>query len=775
VTHDTRPSMPGMSVHKSGEGGHGGQRLGAFLCWAVVFADIGTSVYYVPGILYNQTGIGTLAGLFVTLTLAVFLLLIIKYAEVSVRFPEGGGVVSVAARGLHPWAGAVGGMLILTSYFLTSAISARSGVAYLTGLLPDIAPFVLLVTLLLMALLGLLNWWGIKESATVSAFFAVAALISDLLILGLIIIQVPLPIIGQVFARMFSGQGVGANTLLVGFAGAFLAFSGLESISQLAPVMRTPRRRTVSMALLLVALTVIATSPLLTIFATILLTDPALLAAAHLNSITVPMPEQFIAQLGQISGGTLLAICTAVTASTLLVFAANTAIIGAYHVFLALSRMHFFPKIIEVRNKWRDTPHVSILLATGIPMLVLLLVAGDIGVLGDLYAFGLLGAFSLTCLGLDVVRWRERRGDLHIGDTGDTSEHEERGATVRRAPRSVYSVPLLSEHLAPGTLERLWHLQRRLQPGRAVAFLKRVRRIWPDVKYGLGFLTTALVGVAWLVNLGSKPLATAFGGGLTACGVAVAAVHYRSQRAQGLAPVFLMAGLRRMPQALLVVLMPQSPHFLAVARAACATAREHEGRSLVFLYLGVAVARPIRPLAIVDPYLEDEEAQRRFAQIADLCSREHVPAQFVYRVRRPTLVQDVWRVLQTGEIIAESGLAREVAKLVVPRYVRLQPVNGALVSHLITRRVLTASGDGDNGIFMPTHAPAREWTESSRAAAGKPDEQRAAWTLGAQIDDYVWTGTELVRKDELARRETTPPPDVEQKGEQGESERTEQE
>jgi hypothetical protein len=37
--------------------GHGGSadRLGWFLCWAVVFADIGTSVYYVPGILYTDT------------------------------------------------------------------------------------------------------------------------------------------------------------------------------------------------------------------------------------------------------------------------------------------------------------------------------------------------------------------------------------------------------------------------------------------------------------------------------------------------------------------------------------------------------------------------------------------------------------------------------------------------------------------------------------------------------------------------------------------------
>src|SRR5262249_36734309 len=363
------------------------------------------------------------------------------------------------------------------------------------------------------------------------------------------------------------------------------------------------------------------------------------------------------------------------------------------------------------------------------------------------------------------------RGDLHIGDTSDTSEHEERQATVRRVPRSIYSVPLLNAHLAPSTLERLWHLQQRLQPKGAIAFLRRLRMSWPDVKYALGFLTTALVGAAWLVNLGSKPLATAFGGGLTVCGVAVAAAHYRSQRAQGLAPVFLTAGLRRMPQALLVVLAPQSPHDLAVARAACARAREHEGRRLIFLYLGVGVARPIRPLAIVDPYLEDEAAQRRFAQIAELCSREHVPAQFVYRVRRPTLVQDVWHVLQASEIIAESGLARDVAKQIVPRYVRLQRVNGALISHLVTRHVATARPSTDVSLSATgTSATATSSPPGASVpfAAGKPEppsEQRPAELFGAQIEDYVWTGTELVRKDQEAPGEDASGEDAQQDNE----------
>ena len=46
-----------------------GGSLGAFLCWAVVFADIGTSVYYVPGILYGH--FGSRSALFVLMTLFV--------------------------------------------------------------------------------------------------------------------------------------------------------------------------------------------------------------------------------------------------------------------------------------------------------------------------------------------------------------------------------------------------------------------------------------------------------------------------------------------------------------------------------------------------------------------------------------------------------------------------------------------------------------------------------------------------------------------------------
>src|SRR5947209_12319841 len=133
------------------EHSHVGSLLGPILCWAVVFADIGTSVYYVPGILYGN--FGTLAGFFVLLTTSVFVLLTLKYAEVTHRFPQGGGVVTVTAQSINHWVGALGGMFILVDYFLTAALSCLSGIIYFSVVVPALGPIALWVTIGILVLL----------------------------------------------------------------------------------------------------------------------------------------------------------------------------------------------------------------------------------------------------------------------------------------------------------------------------------------------------------------------------------------------------------------------------------------------------------------------------------------------------------------------------------------------------------------------------------------------------------------------------------------------
>jgi amino acid transporter len=377
----------------------GERRLDPLLCWAVVFADIGTSVYYVPGILYGN--VGSLAGFFVFMTTSVFVLLALKYAEVVHRFPQGGGVVTVAAQAMNHWVGALGGMFILVDYSLTAAISCLSGMLYFSVVVPALEPFALMATIGTLVLLGVLNWLGVSASAKVSLAAASVAFLSDVALLLTVFSHLSLSQFLSLFPRMFAGHALTPVTILIGFAGSFLAFSGLESISQLSPVMKTPRRRVGGIALALVVVTIGLTSPLLTMFSTLLLPG---------NVVGDPvLSSQLVSLLGGQSGGMVLQTEVALSASALLVFAANTAIIGAYYVFMALARMQFFPAILLQRNKRRGTPHYSILLATAIPVIPLLVTDGKVGLLGDMYAFGLLAAFTLTCLGLDIVRHRERR------------------------------------------------------------------------------------------------------------------------------------------------------------------------------------------------------------------------------------------------------------------------------------------------------------------------------------------------------------------------------
>src|SRR5213593_2234342 len=147
ATQETSDQAPQEEAHATKN------LLGPLLCWAVVFADIGTSVYYVPGILYQT--VGKLAGFFVFLTMSVFVLLTLKYVEVTHRFPQGGGVVTVAAQAINHWMGALGGMFILVDYFLTAALSCLSGMLYLSVVVPAFVPFTLEMSIGVLLLLGL--------------------------------------------------------------------------------------------------------------------------------------------------------------------------------------------------------------------------------------------------------------------------------------------------------------------------------------------------------------------------------------------------------------------------------------------------------------------------------------------------------------------------------------------------------------------------------------------------------------------------------------------
>lgn len=655
-------AAPAQNEHKE----EGGQKLGPLLCWAVVFADIGTSIYYVPGILYGT--VGKLAGFFVFLTMTVFILLTFKYVEVTYRFPQGGGVVTVAARALNHWFGALGGMFILVDYFLTAAISCLSGFLYLSVVLPAIGPqtgflglsITLWITLLALALLGVLNWVGVSESAKVSMIGAVIAFGSDVAILVTVFAHISFTEFLSLFPRMFSGRTLTPITLLVGFAGSFLAFSGLESISQLSPVMKLPRRKVGKIALFLVILTVGLTSPLLTMLSTLLLPKEA--ADPVLSS-------QIISLLGGRWGGIFLRTEVAISASALLVFASNTAIIGSYHVFLALSRMEFFPQFILRRNRLRGTPHYSIALAVAIPILVLVAVRGNINILGDMYAFGLLGAFSLTCLGMDIVRYRQRKfRRIHAARAAQSARQPASFARhMLSSTSSTTTSPITTGH-ADDQLEAMDDQELSEEERANPAMRPEPEGRWTrsHVNFWLGILTTLLVLMAWTTNLVAKPLATAFGGSVALIGMAIAFTNYRLSKSKGRLPVVATGVERDFPGAVLAVLDDGNPQNEAVMRAALANPGK---KPVVFLFLGERTSkRKPEIFRLIEPHLSDEQARNTLGRANYLAHEADIDCRFLYRRHEPGAIYSVWQELHPQDIILSENLRSEAQQIVsLPR------------------------------------------------------------------------------------------------------------
>lgn len=306
-------------------------------------------------------------------------------------------MVSVAEEAFGPRIGALGGMLILVDYFLTAAISAVSGFTYLASLVPGLSGHEPLLAAGGLVLLGVLNWVGIRASAQASAAVGVAALTALLALIGISAWRIDAADWRAMADAASSAGRIPIAHAVTGYAAAWLAFSGLESLAQISPAMAAPRRRTALVAMGLVVLAVLATSPLLTALAT------------NLLDLSAVNPDALQSELALAMGGPLLKVVVVATASALLLFAANTALVGTYHVVGALADGDFLPRWTLKRSARFGTPHLAIAFAATVPIAVLAATGGEIHTLGSLYAFGLLGAFFLSSISLDRVRIAEGR------------------------------------------------------------------------------------------------------------------------------------------------------------------------------------------------------------------------------------------------------------------------------------------------------------------------------------------------------------------------------
>jgi len=134
MADDAQGTRPAPEIELDRPAGRGVGYLGPALAWAVVFADLGTSVYYVPAILYAQ--VGGLAPVFVLVAAVAFVFVALGHLEIARRYPKGGGGVAAASEAFGPRVGVISGALMVSAYLLTIAITVVTALHYISVIRP---------------------------------------------------------------------------------------------------------------------------------------------------------------------------------------------------------------------------------------------------------------------------------------------------------------------------------------------------------------------------------------------------------------------------------------------------------------------------------------------------------------------------------------------------------------------------------------------------------------------------------------------------------------
>jgi len=371
---------------------------------AILYGDWGTSKAYVIGLAFAVGGYASfwLIGAMCVLTALVG----INYIIICRLYPDGGGVYA-SVRHRSEVISIVGAFLLIADYLVTAAISALSAFAYLGVPHPEkFAAAAILV-------IGLLNLLGPKHTGGLAFLISVPTLIV-VITLGLF----SLPHLGNAIGHLQPLQG-GFWQNWGGFVGIVLALSGVEAIANATGVMRLDPgstdaqpsvRKTSTPALLWVMVEVCIFTALLG------LAMHALGGLQIVNGdVNAPgaegvrdymlryMGETFVGGALGPAIGHAFGFAVSITFGLLLLSAVNTAIVDLITIQFLMARDRELPPIFQRLNKW-GVPSAGMLLATVVPMLLVLLVKDMVG-LADLYAVGVVGAIA-TNLGATATDWK---------------------------------------------------------------------------------------------------------------------------------------------------------------------------------------------------------------------------------------------------------------------------------------------------------------------------------------------------------------------------------
>ncbi len=390
--------------------------LGVPALFSIGYGNVGSSIYYALGITavyaLGATPIALIgAGIFFVFTATT-------YAEGAALFPESGGSSSFARHAFNELWSFIAGWSLMLDYMVTMAISAVTVPFYLAYFFPILKESNVANTLVgmgLMAFLMMLNIIGVRETSGFNILWVVLDLITQALLVVLgIIFLLNIPKLVSYVQWGGSENWPTLRSFVYGASISMIAYTGLESVCQMAEEAREPRRM-VPRSLMWAVATVLVMYALISVIALSAMTPAQL--ATEWSSDPVAGIAHFLPDLRfagiEIPLAKIMAPWVAVLAASILLIASNAGLLGISRLAFSLGQHRQLPGILVRIHPRARTPYVGILVFSVAAILLLipgLFAPGILLKLGDLYSFGAMLAFTLAHA--SVIALRVKKPDL---------------------------------------------------------------------------------------------------------------------------------------------------------------------------------------------------------------------------------------------------------------------------------------------------------------------------------------------------------------------------
>jgi APA family basic amino acid/polyamine antiporter len=372
--------------------------------FSAAYGNVGSSIYYALGVTAAfALGLTPLA--FVISGL-IFAATAATYAEATVMFPEAGGSSSFARHAFNELVSFVAAWGQMLNYTITVAISAFFVPHYLAVFWPWLgdSPGDIVGGAVLIAGLALINIRGTEESAKLNLVLAVADLATQVILVGIGLVLVLSPEI--LVENVHLGVAPTWSDLLLGIAVGMIAYTGIETISNMAEEARDAAR-TIPRSVGLTVVAVLALYLLIPIVALSAMPVTQDAAGNYVTELGTTFADDpilgIVENLGLAHLPTeILRYYVGVLAAVILLIATNAGLIGVSRLTYSMGQHRQLPESLrQVHPRYR-TPYIAILIFAAVAIVALL--PGQTDFLATMYSFGAMLSFTIAHVAVIQLR-----------------------------------------------------------------------------------------------------------------------------------------------------------------------------------------------------------------------------------------------------------------------------------------------------------------------------------------------------------------------------------